>query len=75
MSPSAKAVLAALRLLALGGMLASLSLYANDIYLYLTHQSPGAPWVLGLKGLPFLAGAVLFYKSRALAVRFTKDLE
>ena len=56
-------------------MLASLSLYANDIYLYLTHQSPGAPWVLGLKGLPFLAGAVLFYKSRALAVRFTKDLE
>jgi hypothetical protein len=75
MSPYAKAVLAALRLLALGGMLASLSLYANDIYLYLTHRSSDAPWVLALKGLPFLAGAILFYKSRALAVRFTKDLE
>jgi hypothetical protein len=75
MSPYAKAVLAALRLLALGGILASLSLYANDVYLYLTHRFSEVPWVLALKGLPFLAGAVLFCKSRVLAVRFTKDLE
>ena len=75
MSPYAKAVLAALRLLALGGMLASLSLYANDAYLYLTHRSSDVPWVLALKALPFLAGAALFFKSRALAERFTKDLE
>ncbi|MGO8697947.1 MAG: hypothetical protein ACLQVY_09550 [Limisphaerales bacterium] len=75
MSPYAKAVLAALRLLAWGGMLTSLSLYANDVYLYLTHRSSDVPSVLALKGLPFLAGAVLLFKSRSLAERFTKDLE
>jgi hypothetical protein len=76
MSPYAKAVLSALRLLALGCMLASLTLYANDVYLNLTHRPPAdAGWVLALKGVPFLAGAVLLWKSRGLAERFTKDLD
>jgi hypothetical protein len=79
MSPYAKAVRAAFRLLALGCMLASLGLYANDIgwhiILHWSDRPPSGRWVLGLKGLPFLAGAVLFWKSRALAEHFTKDLD
>lgn len=75
MSPYAKAVLAALRLLALGCMLASLCLYANDIYLSFTPHPVPISWGLAWKGLPFLAGVILFAKSRALAERFTKDLQ
>jgi hypothetical protein len=75
MSPYAKAVLAALRLLALGGVLTSLGLYANDIFLYLSHRPANGPLVLALKGLPLLAGAALFWKSRALAEHLTQDLD
>jgi hypothetical protein len=76
MSPYAKAVLAALRLLALGGALVSLGLYANDLYLCLSHQpAADGSFALALKSLPFLAGAVLFWKSRAWAEHFTKDLD
>jgi len=75
MSPYTKAVLAAFRLLALGCMLVSLGLYANDVYLYLSHRPANGFLVLALKALPFLAGAALFWKSRAIAEHFTKDLD
>ena len=75
MSPYAKAVLSALRLVALGCMLTSLLLYSNDIYLHLRHRRATASWVLALKGLPFLAGVALFWKSRAWAERLTEDLD
>ncbi len=75
MSPYAKAVLSACRLLALGCLFVSLGLYANDIYLYLSHRPASGFLVLALKGLPFLAGAALFWKSRAIAEHLTKDLD
>ena len=75
MSPYAKAVCSAFRLLALGGMLVSLGLYANDIYLHLSHRPASGFLVLALKGLPLLAGAVLFWESRPLAEYLTKDLD
>jgi hypothetical protein len=79
MSPYAKAVLAGIHFLALGCMLGSLGLCATDfIELYQWHWSvrPSSGFfVLALKGLPFLAGAVLFWKGRAIAEYLTKDLD
>jgi hypothetical protein len=56
-------------------VLTSLGLYANDIFLYLSHRPANGPLVLALKGLPLLAGAALFWKSRALAEHLTQDLD
>jgi hypothetical protein len=79
MSPYAKAVLAGIHFLALGCVLVSLGLYANDIgrhlFWSLSERPPNGVLVLALKGLPSLAGVVLFWKGRAIAQHFTKDLE
>jgi hypothetical protein len=79
MSPYTKAVRAAFRVLALGCMLVSLGLYANDIgwhiFLHWSDRPPSGFLLLALKGLPFLGGAVLFWKSRAIAEHFTRDLD
>ena len=74
-SPYAKAVLFVLRLIACGLIILGFGLWAGDLYLYLSHRPISRPVVLALKGAPVLAGAVLYGKSRAMAVHLTKDLD
>jgi len=75
MSPYAKAVLSVLRLVAFGCIILSLAFYSSDYFLYLSHRPLPGPGRLALKGAPLLAGLVLYWKGRALAIRLTRDLE
>jgi hypothetical protein len=64
-----------IRLVAFVLVVMSFFLYAADLYLFLSHRPvPGPGWMV-LKGVPFLIGLLLFWKSRALAERLTKDLD
>jgi hypothetical protein len=78
MTPSAKAVLAGIHILALGCILVSLTLYADEFgYLLVSHEAAhptSGVFVLALKGVPILAGGVLYWKGRSLAESLTKDL-
>ncbi|HEX4120009.1 MAG TPA: hypothetical protein VH619_05215 [Verrucomicrobiae bacterium] len=75
MSPYAKAALSVLRLIAFGCIILSLALYSTDYFLFLSHRPLPGPWMLALKGVPFLAGLILYWKARPWALRLTRDLE
>ena len=75
MSPYAKAALSVLRLIAFGCIILSLAFYSSDYFLYLSHRPLPGPGLLALKGAPLLAGLVLYWKGRVLAVRLTRDLD
>jgi hypothetical protein len=75
MSPYAKAALSVLRLIAFGCIVLSLAFYSSDYFLYLSHRRVPGLGLLALKGAPLLAGLVLYWKGRALAVRLTRDLD
>jgi hypothetical protein len=75
MNPYTKAVLSVLRLAAIALILLGPSLCASDLFLYLSNRPIAGPWRLALKGLPTLAGVILYWKSRGAAVRLTKDLD
>ena len=75
MSPYAKAVLFVIRLVACGLIILGFLLCAGDLYLYLSHRPVSRPALLALKAAPVLAGAALYGKSRAMAIRLTKDLD
>jgi hypothetical protein len=78
LSPYAKLALLAIRLAACGLILMSLGLYATDVFLYLSpppHGPMTGPGMLALKAVPALAGAALFWKSKGMAIRLTKDLD
>lgn len=64
-----------IRLVAFGLIILSCSLGASDLFLYLSMRPHSGPLVLTLKGLPFLAGVILFCKSSAMAAYLTKDLD
>jgi hypothetical protein len=74
-SPYAKAVLFVIRLAACGLIILSLGLYTSDLYLCLSHRPCSGPALLALKAAPALAGVALGWKSKALAVHLTKDLD
>jgi hypothetical protein len=75
MSPYAKAALFVIRLIACGLIILAFGLCAGDLYLYLSHRPVSRPAVLALKASPVLAGAVLYARSKAMAIHLTKDLE
>lgn len=75
MSPYAKAALSVFRLIAFGCIILSLALYSSDFFLFLSHRPATGAGLLALKGAPFLAGLVLYWKARPLASRLTRDLE
>lgn len=75
MSPYAKAALSGLRLIAFGCIVLSVALYSSDCFLYLSHKPLPGTALLALKGAPFLAGLILYWKARPLALRLTRDLE
>ena len=74
-SPYAKAALFVLRLAACGLIILGCGLYATDVYLYLSHRPVSRPAVLAFKAVPVLAGAVLYGKSKGIALYMTKDLD
>jgi hypothetical protein len=74
-SPYAKAVLFVLRLAACGLMVLGFGLCASDLYLYLSQRPFSKPVVIALKASPALAGALLYWKARGMAVHWTKDLD
>jgi hypothetical protein len=68
-------VLFAIRLVALGLIILSLCLYSTDLFLLLSHRPPRPAAVLALKGLPLVAGLIVYWKSYGMAQQFTKDLD
>jgi hypothetical protein len=74
-SPYTKAALFVLRLIAFGFVVTGFGLWAGDLFLLLRHRPTAGPAMLALKGLPVLAGMILFWKSQGLAERLTKDLD
>jgi hypothetical protein len=78
LSPYAKAALFFLRFAACGLIVLGFGLYAPDFYLYFSpppHPPISGPAVLALKGVPVLAGAALYGKSKGMAIYMTKDLD
>ena len=71
-----KVALSIIRLAAFGFIIFSVSLCAGDLFLYLSPRHvPLPPVLLSLKCLPLLFGLALLWKSRAVAVHLTKDLD
>jgi hypothetical protein len=70
-----KVAQATIRLLAFALVIISLLLYVDDLRLLLSQMPLPRPGWLALKAIPFLTGLILFWKSRALAERLTKDLD
>jgi hypothetical protein len=70
-----KVAQAVIRLIAFALVVVSCFLYADDLYLYLSHRPAPPSGRLAWKAIPFLIGLVLYWKSRALADRVTKDLD
>jgi hypothetical protein len=75
LSPYTKIAQSVLRLLGVAFVMVSIFLYASDVYLILSGRRPSRPGVLALKGIPFLMGLVVFWKTRAWAERLTRDLD
>lgn len=75
MSPYAKAALSVLRLIAFGCIILSLALYSSDYFLFLAHHPLSGTGRLALKGVPFLAGVIIYWKARPWALHLTRDLE
>jgi hypothetical protein len=74
-SPYARVVLSIIRLIAFGAIVFSVCLLSSDVFLYFSHRPTSGALFLVLKGLPFLAGIVLFWKSSDMADHLTKDLD
>jgi hypothetical protein len=74
-SPYTKAALFVIRLIAFGLIMLSLCLYSTDLYLLLAHRPPRPGAVLAVKGLPFVAGLMVYWKSHGMARQLTKDLD
>ena len=70
-----RAVRSIIRLIAFGAIIFSVCLLASDFYLYLSHKPFNGPAMLVLKGLPFLAGVILLWKSSDIAQHLTQDLD
>ncbi len=75
MSPYTRAALFAIRLIAFGLVILGLCLYSTDLFLLLSHRPPRPGAALALKGLPVLAGLILYWKSHDIARELTKDLD
>ena len=75
MSPYTKAARFVIRLIALGLVLSSFGLYSSDLFLLLAHRASQSSGALALKGLPFLAGLIVYWKSYPMARQLTKDLD
>ena len=75
MNPYTKAVLSVIRLVAAGFILLSLCLCLPDLFLLLSHRPLPHPGLLVLKALPSVIGVVFYWKSNAIAKRFTQDLD
>jgi hypothetical protein len=74
-SPYIKAALFLIRLIATAFLLCGLFLYYDDLYLWLSGKPPHPILVLALKAVPMLVGLAVFWKSRAIAERLTRDLD
>jgi hypothetical protein len=74
-SPYTKAALFVIRLIAFSLVIVSLCLYSTDLFLLLSHRPTRPGGALALKGLPFVAGLIVFWKSYDLARQLTKDLD
>lgn len=70
-----KVAQAVIRLVAFALIVISLLLYLDDIRAVLTQGELSRPVVLVLKGIPFLLGLILSFKTDSLAARWTKDLD
>jgi hypothetical protein len=81
-----KVAQAVIRLVAFASVVISLLLFADDLYLQFnahgfdtdlhgTHYVVIHVHTLILKAIPLIIGLILFWKSRALAERLTKDLD
>jgi hypothetical protein len=70
-----KVAQAVIRLVAFALCIVSVLLYLSDLEAALTQRQLSRPAILLLKGIPFLLGLILAFKSQALAARFTKDLD
>jgi hypothetical protein len=70
-----KVAQAVIRLVAFALVVISLLLYVDDLRLFLSRLPLSRPGVLVLKAIPFLIGLILFWQSRSLAERLTKDLD
>ena len=75
MSPYAKAALFLIRLVACGLIILGLLLCGADFYSPYLRRPVSRPIMLALKAVPALAGAVLYARSKGIAVYMTKDLE
>ena len=75
MSTYTKAALSVIRLVAAGFIVMSLCLYSPDLFLWLSQKPPHHTGVLVLKAFPLMIGLVLYWKSRDIAERLTKDLD
>ena len=75
MSPYTKGALFLIRLAGTGFMVISMALLWSDVLLFLTHRPITSPAVLILKGLPFVLGSVICWKSYPMAKSLTRDLD
>ena len=75
MNAYTKAAQSVIRLIAFVCVATSFFLYTADLYLFVSHRALPSPGRLVLKAVPFLAGLILYWKSRAMALRLTKDLD
>ena len=74
-SPYTRAALFVIRLIAFGFMIFSFSLLWEDVFLVLSHHRPHHLHILMLKGIPFLFGMFVFWKSHDMARYLTDDLD
>jgi hypothetical protein len=75
LNPYAKAALFVIRLAACGLIVLGFGLCAGDLFLWLARRPFSGPGLLALKASPVPAGAALYWKAKAIAIRLTKDLE
>ncbi len=74
MNPYTKAAQFVIRLVGVGFAIVSLALLSGNAVLMLASRPTDAPGALVLEGIPFLIGAVVLWKSTALAKALTRDL-
>jgi hypothetical protein len=75
LSPYTKAALFVIRVIAFGLIILSFCLYSTDLFLVLANRPLRTGAGLALKGLPLVAGLILYWKSDGIAKKLTKDLE
>ena len=75
MNPYTKIVLRVIHLVAAALIVLTLCLCSPDLFLVLSRHPIPHPVLLVFKGVPLVIGVVLYCKSRALAERWTKNLD